>query len=154
MTANSKKHSTSRNHRLPSADRSKTAWLARVLILAVLGWNVQCAVLFMVSPDAYSGGFGLNGSTGATVVRSLGLLFLMWNIPYIFALIRPYRWKICLITAVIQQSVGLAGEISIRASATEAVIRASVLRFIQFDAAGLVLLLATLILIHLNHRKE
>lgn len=89
-----------------------------------------------------------------TVVRSLGLLFLMWNIPYFFALLRPFLWRICLICAVIQQAVGLIGEILIRAGSADPVIRASILRFIQFDAAGLVLLLAALILIHLNHRKD
>jgi hypothetical protein len=37
---------------------------ARVLIALVLGWNLQCAAAFIISPQAYMGGFGLEGGAG------------------------------------------------------------------------------------------
>lgn len=122
--------------------------------MPVLGWNIQCAVLFILSPDAYSGGFNLSGESGVTVLRSLGLLFIMWNVPYLFAILRPFGWKICLVSAIIQQAIGLMGEIWIRSQTADEITRGSILRFIQFDGAGLVMLAAALILIQLHHRKE
>ena len=37
------------------------------------------------------GGLGLEGIIGEQMVRGMGVLFLMWNIPYIFALANPIR---------------------------------------------------------------
>ena len=109
-------------------------WAGRILIWIVTVWNIQCAILFILHPAQYAPGFNLDQTIGPTIIRSIGLLFLMWNIPYLLASIHPYRWRICLETAGVQQSLGLVGETWIRANAPPfPEIQASILRFIYFD---------------------
>jgi len=118
--------------------------LARLMIAIVLFFNLQAAVLFMVRPAAYMGGFGLSGLIGEQMVRGMGLLFLMWNIPYIFALADPACNRTSLIEAVIMQAIGLAGESAflLFGGPYPDPIPATLTRFIIFDGGGLVLLLA------------
>ena len=59
--------------------------LARLLIAAVLLMNVQCAVLFLVLPGPYAAGFDMPGPLGEAMLRGMGVLFLMWNVPYAVA---------------------------------------------------------------------
>lgn len=133
---------------------SPIIWIARGLILVVTLWNIQCALVFIFKPVNFISSFNLSGVVGATVVRSIGLLFLMWNIPYLFALIHPIRWQICLWVAVIQQFLGVAGETWIRSLIPlEPVLRSTIFRFIIFDAAGLFLLMAALVIINIQTRK-
>lgn len=121
----------------------KHHWITRMLILVVLCWNIQCALVFMIDPASYMSGFQLSGVPGMTVVRSTGLLFLMWNIPYLFAFLRPHRWNICLWVAIIQQGIALLGETWIMINAVgEFAIQSTIQKFIYFDAAGLILLIA------------
>ena len=68
--------------------------LARLLIAVVLFINLQSAVLFLVNPGEYVGGFGLNGFTGEQMLRGMGVLFIMWNVPYVFALVKPVRSRV------------------------------------------------------------
>jgi hypothetical protein len=93
-----------RNLRLSSVAISRSAiirrWLARGLIAAVFLWNVQCAVAFLVAPATYTAGFELAGPAGAATVRGLGLLFLMWNVPYFVALLDPARRRVSLYEAI------------------------------------------------------
>lgn len=131
-------------------------WFTRLCILPVLAWNLQSAFVFLLSPEGFTAQFSLSGQTGVAAVRSLGLLFLMWNIPSIFALVLPFRWRVCLVCAVIQQAIGLGGEIWIDSRiAADPILKASLLRFIQFDSVGLVLLLTALFTTLFSHiRKE
>jgi hypothetical protein len=78
------------------------------------------------------------------MVRGLGLLFLMWNVPYAVALWHLVRHCVSLYEACVMQAIGLIGESLIRSSLPVAHIaaRAAVGRFILFDAAGLLALLA------------
>lgn len=117
-------------------------WLARVLIGIVFAWNAQCAVAFLLAPSAYAPGFELSGVTGEAMVRGLGVLFLMWNVPYAVALWHPSRHRVSLWQAIAMQGIGLVGETTIRWSlpAGQALIRGTLDRFVAFDAAGLVLL--------------
>ncbi len=119
-------------------------WLSRLLIAAVFIWNVQCALAFLISPAPYAAGFELVGAPGEAMVRGLGVLFLMWNVPYAVALWHPVRFRIALVEALAMQSIGLLGESLILSSLPPAHVlaRASVVRFILFDTAGLLLLLA------------
>lgn len=118
-----------------------TQIIPRILIAIVTGWNLLCAVQFILQSEAYPSGFNLEGEVGIAVVRSMGVLFLMWNVPYLMAVIHPRRWSITLAAALGMQLIGLIGEIWIRSRLISATaMQASVLRFIQFDAAGLVLL--------------
>jgi hypothetical protein len=80
------------------------------------------------------------------MVRGLGVLFLMWNVPYLVALWHPVRHRVSLYEALAMQAIGLAGEslICLSLSPALATARASVGRFILFDAAGLTALLVSL----------
>ena len=109
----------------------------------VFFWNMQAAVLFLLQPQNYAPGFELSGVPGTSMLQGMGLLFIMWNVPYFIALLNPGRHRTSLTEAVIQQSIGVIGETMLRAflPAGHALIHASVTRFIWFDAGGLLLLL-------------
>ncbi len=55
----------------------------------VVGWNLECALVFLLSPAQYTAGFELSGVAGEAAVRGMAVLFVMWNIPYIVALWQP-----------------------------------------------------------------
>lgn len=116
--------------------------LARLCIGLVFAWNVQCAGAFLIDPATYAAGFELSGAAGAAAVHGIGLLFLMWNVPYAVALWHPVRQRISLYEALAMQAIGLVGESLIWSSlpAAHAVARGSLVRFIAFDASGLLLL--------------
>lgn len=124
-------------------------WVSRLLIGIVTFLNLQAAVLFMLVPYRFVSSFELTGETGKAVIQALGVLFLMWNVPYIFALINPIKNRISLVQANIMQAIGVIGEtgILIRLEGSYPILSASVTRFIIFDACGLVLLLAALLII-------
>lgn len=126
----------------------KRIWIARVLIAAVTLMNIQAAFQFMLRPQDYAWGFELTGVPGDAMMQGMGLLFLMWSIPYIFALVHPVKNMISLITAVIMQFIGVAGEslILLRLPGEHPLITASVTRFILFDGGGLLVLLIALYL--------
>ena len=119
-------------------------WLSRLLIAVVFIWNVQCALAFLISPVPYAAGFELSGEPGEAVLRGMGVLFLMWNVPYAVALWHPVRFRVSLYEALAMQSLGLLGEslILLTLPPVHFLARASIVRFIRFDAAGLLLLLA------------
>lgn len=123
--------------------------MARFLIGIVLIINLMCAIDFMARPKLYMGGYELSGEVGRAVVVGYGILFFMWQVPYFFAVFDPVKQKISLISAVLMQAIGLVGEnLLYRTIPLEhKVLRGSVMRFIIFDGAGLVLLLAALSLI-------
>ncbi len=117
-------------------------WAARVLIGVVIAWNLQCALVFFLTPDLYAPAFELTGIPGAAAVRGTAVLFAMWNVPYLVALWHPRRNRVSLWESFAMQLTGLAGETAILLllPAGHAALRESVLRFIAFDAAGLLLL--------------
>ena len=129
---------------MPAARRTLT--LARILIGTVTFFNLQCAVAFLVSPASYAPAFEVSGVPGASLVSALGILFLMWNVPYLFALVHPVRQRTSLIQAVIMQTIGLVGEsiLYLNTPAVHALLRQTALRFILFDGAGLLLLAGAL----------
>lgn len=124
-------------------------WVARILIGLVLGINLDCAVSFLAAPGSFAPGFELQGLVGEAVIRSYGILFLMWNVPYGFAFWNPKKNRLSLIQAVIMQAIGLAGESLIYVSipVIHTVVRSSIMRFIIFDGAGLAALVVALMLI-------
>lgn len=126
------------NLRFPRVD----LWLARVLIGLVLAWNVQAALAFLVAPAIYAPGFELSGPAGAAMVRGMGVLFLMWNVPYAVALWHPARHRISLREALVMQIIGLVGESLILWSlgSGHPVAAGAVKRFIAFDGTGVVFL--------------
>ncbi len=118
--------------------------MPRLLIGLVTAWNLQAALVFMLWPQNYAPGFMLSGIPGAAAVRGVGLLFLMWNLPYLAALWDPRRNRLALYLALAMQAVGLAGEswIFFTLTAGYDTLAASIGRFILFDGVGLILLLA------------
>ena len=123
-------------------------YLSRLLIGAVLFFNLQCALAFLANPAAYTAGFGLSGAAGAGMLRGVGLLFVMWNVPYAFACYNPVKYRVSLIEAIIMQAIGLLGETWILFSVDyqNPLIISTVLRFIIFDGGGLVLLVIAFLL--------
>ena len=126
----------------------KTSLLApRLLIGLVFLFNVQCALAFLISPQQYAPGFELSGPVGDGMVRGMGILFLMWNVPYAVALLHPLR-RVSLFEATVMQAIGFTGETMLLLTFPPGheVLRASMGRFILFDGVGLVALLAALLL--------
>jgi hypothetical protein len=143
-------------------DKSKTKiksgfrlWGARILIGVVIVWNMQCALVFFLHPETFAPGFELTGIPGAAAVRGTAVLFAMWNVPYLVALWHP-RWnRVSLWESLVMQLIGLIGEIAILSllPAGHATLSASILRFIAFDAAGVILLVVALFLAKSKNSK-
>jgi hypothetical protein len=119
-------------------------WLARALIGAVLIINVQSALVFFINPSRFAPAYELTGIPGQAAMRGFAVLFLMWNVPYLVALINPIKYRISLYEAIAMQCIGLAGEsIILRSLPIEYnILRDSITRFIIFDGAGLVALIS------------
>lgn len=135
----------------------RTIWVARVLIAIVLTWNLEAAISFLVSPAPYLAAFELQGLPGEIAVAGTGLLFLMWQVPYVFAMVNPMKFKVSLIEALVMQSIGLVGEslLLTRITSEHAMLSSSITRFILFDGIGVVLLGGALVLVCLRTtRKE
>lgn len=124
-------------------------WLARGLIGLVTAWNLQAALVFILWPGRFTSGFELAGVPGAAAVRGTGILFLMWNVPYLVALWHPRRYRLALGMALAMQSIGLVGESLILATLPggHVLLRASIIRFITFDGGGLLLLAGAFMLV-------
>jgi glutamate dehydrogenase/leucine dehydrogenase len=117
-------------------------WLVRLLVGAVFLVNVQCATLFLFWPANYAPAFELSGVVGEATLRGIGVLFLMWNVPYAIACFDPYKYRLSHYEAIAMQAIGVVGESLIlwRLPAGHTVLAASLSRFIAFDAAGLAVL--------------
>lgn len=134
--------------------KKRVVWIARALIAVVTFLNLQAAFLFLLSPAQFSPGFELSGVAGEAVIRGMGLLFVMWNIPYVFALVDPLRHRISLIEALIMQFIGVAGEsiLLLRLPGAHAALEATVIRFIIFDGSGFLVLLVAFLITHKRSR--
>jgi hypothetical protein len=119
-------------------------WITRLLIATVTAWNLQAACVFILSPVTFVNAYELSGVPGEAAVRGIGVLFLMWNVPYITALWDPVRYKLALFFTVIMQFIGLVGESYILSTLPpeHSMLHTSILRFIVFDGAGLIMLFA------------
>jgi hypothetical protein len=122
----------------------KLIWAARFLIGTVLFFNLQCAFVFLFWPDVYTADFELTGAGGIAAVQGMGLLFVMWNIPYMVAIIDPLHYWTSLVEAVCMQAVGVGGEIilALGLPSGHPVLLSGIQRFILFDTVGLLCLLA------------
>lgn len=128
--------------------RNTRLWIARGLIGMVVFINLQSAAAFLLFPERYIQSYELTGIPGQAALRGFAILFCMWNVPYLFALSHPIRRRISLLESNLMQALGLAGEswLLTRIDPTFPLLRASIVRFIVFDAAGLILLLLALVL--------
>ncbi len=117
--------------------------MSRILIGIVILANLQAAVVFLLYPERYITAFELQGAVGVAMLRGLGVLFVMWNVPYVVALWHPVRHRISLYEALVMQTIGLVGEALIYYSlpAVRDQLQSSIARFIVFDTVGLVFLM-------------
>jgi hypothetical protein len=124
--------------------------LPRGLIGLVILINLQCAIVFILSPGAYAPAFELRGAIGKAMLRGMGILFLMWNVPYLVALWDPEKHRLALYEALVMQTIGLVGEVALYATlpVVHTPARNSIQRFIVFDALGLLALIAAAWLSH------
>ncbi len=132
----------------------KTIWISRILVGIVFFVNMLCAFQFIIQPALYIYQFDLSGEQGIVVMRSIGILFIMWNVPYAIATINPIRFKVALISALIMQFIGFLGESYIYLNIQSLTnTKLSILKFMYFDLAGLMILMLAYLLIsrRMNH---
>jgi hypothetical protein len=129
----------------------KAAWLARIAVFVVFALNVMCAIQFIAEPLRYAAAYGLptTAESGA-MVAGLGVAFLMWNATYPAVIFSPRRFRALYVVVLIQQAIGLVGESCIWANLIgqglgNGLMAAGIMRFVIFDAAGLVIMLAAFI---------
>lgn len=123
-------------------------WISRLLIFIVFALNITCAIQFLRQPSVFAPSFNLSGEAGIVVIRSLGVLFLMWNVPYLIAILHPKKYFVALVSSLIMQGIGVLGESWIYLQIQSLPFaKTSIIRFIWFDAVGLILLLAALFLV-------
>jgi hypothetical protein len=117
-------------------------WLARAAIGMVFLVNIECALAFLWAPQGFAPGFELQGAAGSAAVRGMGILFLMWNVPYLVAAWHPNRHRLSLYEALSMQTIGVIGESLLLWSLNggHPALQLSITRFISFDAGGLLLL--------------
>ena len=127
-----------------SQGKHVAAWVARVAVGTVFFFNVTCALAFVLWPERYVPAFELDGVAGRVLVRGIGILFLMWNATYPLVLYQPQRHRVLFGVLLVQQAIGLVGEtwMWMGLPPGHATLSAAGLRFIVFDGAGLVLMLA------------
>ena len=125
-----------------AAGSAKREWVARVLVALVFIVNVQCALQFILWPGAYTAAYQLEGTSAEAIVRSFGICFLMWNATYPPVIVKPGKYRVLFAVVIAQQVIGLVGEslLYFGLGPDLSILASSVLRFIAFDAAGLVLL--------------
>ena len=128
----------------------RTENLTRLLIALVLISNLYAALGFFFSPQAFTAAYELVGAPGEAAVAGFGLLFAMWQVPYLVALINPLKHKLSLMEALTMQGLGVIGEafILLRISPIHTVLRSGISRFIIFDLAGLALLAVSLLIVN------
>ena len=136
--------------------QNKIRMFASLLIGIVFTINIQAGFDFYINPEKYTAAYELSGIPGDISVAGVGLLFIMWNVPYAFALWNPVKNTISLIQSTIMQLLGVIGETALlyRFSPQDfPYLASSIKRFIYFDGTGLILLLLACYLI-CRYKKE
>ena len=125
------------------AKHTMRIWITRLLVLAVFAVNVYCALSFILFPEQSIGAYELTGASGIAAIQGIGFAFLMWNATYPPVIIKPARQRVLFLVIIFQQVIGLVGDAIIYYQLPEVhlVLAESILRFIIFDSAGLVLLI-------------
>ncbi|MCL1797397.1 MAG: hypothetical protein FWG24_03690 [Eggerthellaceae bacterium] len=127
-----------------STDKKSTIalWGARLAVFVVFFGNVQCALSFLFFPQNYAHGFELSGVAGIAAIQGIGVAFLMWNATYPLVIVNPLRYRILYVVVLVQQLIGLLGESYILSTidVSHLLLRESIVRFIVFDACGLVVM--------------
>ena len=129
--------------------KDQKIWTARFIIGIVTFLNLECAISFLIKPGMYAPAYELSGMVGNAMIQAMGLLFVMWNVPYVVALIHPLKYRLSFIEAVIMQGIGALGEtiLLLTLPGDHPILTSSITRFIFFDGGGFILLLAGILLI-------
>lgn len=79
----------------------------------------------------------------------------MWNATYPAVIVHPWRFRTLFVVVLVQQTIGLVGESLILASipAGHNVLSGSILRFIVFDAAGLIVMASAFVVLRRSKRS-
>lgn len=127
-------------------------WFARLAVGSVFAVNVACALSFIFRPEYYTAGFELSGIPGKVTVQGYGILFLMWNVTYPAVILRPQAEKTLFLIILVQQAIGCVAEtwMWLTLPGAHLALRATGLRFILFDGAGLVWMGVAYILLRLT----
>ena len=112
------------------------------MVLAVFAVNMYCIIHFIFLPENFIGAYELSGVPGIAALQGIGVAFLMWNVTYPPVIWRPDKHRVLFAVVIAQQIVGLVGESFILLSLPGGydLLSFNIMRFIIFDAAGLVLL--------------
>jgi len=115
-------------------------WFARLTVGGVFLANLSAALPYLIAPERYTAAFELSGESGIALVRGFGVLFLMWNATYPPVIASPGRNRTLFVIILIQQLIGILGQVWIATvlPAGHAALRATGMRFLLFDVAGLV----------------
>ena len=124
-------------------------WVCRICVTIVFIVNIHCAISFIVDPGPYAWNFGLRGDSGHFAVRGLGIAFLMWNATYPVFIALPNLFKVVGGIVLAQQLIGLIGESLLLPYLPHAsfLFAASIMRFIEFDAFGLLIMTIAFVLL-------
>lgn len=124
-------------------------WVCRICFTIVFIVNIHCATSFIVDPGPYAWNFGLRGDSGHFAVRGLGIAFLMWNATYPVFIALPNLFKVVGGIVLAQQLIGLIGESLLLPYLPHAsfLFAASIMRFIEFDAFGLLIMTIAFVLL-------
>lgn len=124
-------------------------WVCRICFTIVFIVNIHCAISFIVDPRPYAWNFGLRGDSGHFAVRGLGIAFLMWNATYPVFIALPNLFKVVGGIVLAQQLIGLIGESLLLPYLPHAsfLFAASIMRFIEFDAFGLLIMTIAFVLL-------
>ncbi len=117
--------------------------ITKLCFAAVFFVNIICAVQFIVTPEEFISSYGLSGPEGQAVTRGFGITFLMWNATYPLFLINPVKYRILGVIILIQQVIGLVGEVFILTTLmpNQNTLAESITRFIIFDGVGLIVMM-------------
>ncbi len=118
------------------------SWISRLAVAIVFAINLWCAFGFIIDPGGYMGAYELAGVSGKVAIQGIGVAFLMWNATYPLVLVNPAKHRTLFAIVLAQQLIGIAGEsvILLTLEAGHSLLRASIMRFIAFDAGGLFLM--------------
>ena len=117
-------------------------WAVRLAFSLVFVVNMQCALGFVFAPESFAGAYELSGAPGMAAVQGMGVAFIMWNVTYPAFIANPRRFSVLGWVILAQQAIGLVGETALLLSlpAGHETLAASIVRFIAFDAGGLVIM--------------
>ena len=131
------------------------SWIARGAVLTVFIINVQCALQFIFLPYDSMWAYELVGVSGRVALQGIGVTFLMWNVTYPIVIFKPAKHMVVYGIILVQQLVGFVGESYLLASIPleYSILRSSIIRFIVFDGAGLIIMGIPFIFLLIHQRR-